>query len=188
MRERGCAHHWLKKRKSLPASCITGFRSRRSSFTSRQGPHYPMQRSGGHTCAVIRQPLYGQFSRSCGSRCDQGDICRRKARTAEFQVAADERYFQARIVALPKAFGRCGHRRSVMQFQDRTAKCASDVMRTDLVANASHELRTLLASVLGYVETSRSGAQEIRKFGTSSWGSFTNKASGCNAWSTISCH
>lgn len=83
-----------------------------------------------------------------------------KARAAEFKVAADERFFQARIAVLPKAFGRDGHRRLVMQIHDRTTEYATDVMRKDFVANASHELRTPLASVLGYVETLRSGARD----------------------------
>ncbi len=90
----------------------------------------------------------------------KGTFADGKARAAEFQVAADERYFQARIAVLPKAFGRDGHRRVVMQIHDRTAEYATNVMRTDFVANASHELRTPLASVLGYVETLRSGARD----------------------------
>jgi two-component system phosphate regulon sensor histidine kinase PhoR len=36
---------------------------------------------------------------------------------------------------------------------DRTARYAADRMRVDFVANASHELKTPLASLLGYIET-----------------------------------
>ena len=73
---------------------------------------------------------------------------------------ADERSFQARIAVLPKAFGRDGRRKLVMQFHDRTAEYATDVMRTDFVTYASLELRTPLESVPGQVETSRSGCQD----------------------------
>ncbi len=90
----------------------------------------------------------------------KGTFADGKARTTEIQLAADERSFQARIAVLPKAFGRDGRRSLVMQFHDRTAEYATDVMRTDFVTNASFELRTTLASVPGQVETLRSGAQD----------------------------
>lgn len=83
-----------------------------------------------------------------------------KARTADFQISADDRHFQARLAVLPKAFGRDRRRRVVMQIHDRTVEYATDVMRRDFVTNASHELRTPLASVPGYVEALKSGARD----------------------------
>ncbi len=90
----------------------------------------------------------------------KGTFADGKARSVEFQVAADERQFQARVALLPKAFGGDGFRRMIMQIDDRTAESATELLRKDFVNNASHELRTPLASILGYVETLRSGASD----------------------------
>ncbi len=88
----------------------------------------------------------------------KGTFADGRARTADFEVSADERYFHARIAVLPKAFRRDRRRRVVMEIHGRTAEHATEALRRDFVTNASHELRTSRASVLGYVETLKSGA------------------------------
>ena len=107
-----------------------------------------------------RSPYQNRFRAPAVHAAIKGTIADGKARTTEIQLAADERSFQARIAVLPKAFGRDGRRRLVMQFHDRTAEYATDVMRTDFVTYASLELRTPLDSVPGQVETLRSGARD----------------------------
>ncbi len=46
----------------------------------------------------------------------------------------------------------------VVHLIDRTGSYAADKIRIDFVANASHEVRTPLASILGFIETLREGA------------------------------
>ncbi len=46
----------------------------------------------------------------------------------------------------------------VVHLIDRTGSYAADKIRIDFVANACHELRTPLASILGFIETLREGA------------------------------
>lgn len=57
-----------------------------------------------------------------------------------------ERRWQMRIAPL-------GEGVSLVQLADLSQKEAADRMRTDFVANASHELRTPIASLLGFIET-----------------------------------
>lgn len=57
-----------------------------------------------------------------------------------------ERRWQMRIAPL-------GGRVALVQLADLSQKEAADRMRTDFVANASHELRTPIAALLGFIET-----------------------------------
>jgi len=50
--------------------------------------------------------------------------------------------------------------RALISLHDKTGSVRSDQMRADFVANASHELRSPLSSILGFVETLRGSAGE----------------------------
>ncbi|MEM0928783.1 MAG: ATP-binding protein [Pseudomonadota bacterium] len=51
-------------------------------------------------------------------------------------------------------------RRIVVMIRDRTEQKKLERMRTDFIANAGHELRTPLASILGFIETLRGHAKD----------------------------
>ncbi len=51
-------------------------------------------------------------------------------------------------------------RRVVVMIRDRTEQKKLERMRTDFIANAGHELRTPLASILGFIETLRGHAKD----------------------------
>jgi len=50
-------------------------------------------------------------------------------------------------------------RHALIVFHDETALLKSNIMRGDFLANASHELKTPIASLLGYIETLRGHAK-----------------------------
>lgn len=66
--------------------------------------------------------------------------------------------FQARAFSLDGDDGP----RAVVTLHDITAERRSEGMRSDFVANVSHELRSPLASLLGFVETLRGPAKDDR--------------------------
>jgi len=51
----------------------------------------------------------------------------------------------------------------MLVLQDMTAAIRADQMRVDFVANASHELRSPLSSILGFIETLQGPAQDDKK-------------------------
>jgi len=54
-------------------------------------------------------------------------------------------------------------RQFLLGFHDLTDAKRTEQMRTDFIANASHELRTPIASLLGYIETVRGAAKNDKK-------------------------
>ena len=52
---------------------------------------------------------------------------------------------------------------AILIFQDITATKRSEQMRVDFIANASHELRSPLAALLGFIETLRGSASDDRE-------------------------
>ena len=67
-----------------------------------------------------------------------------------------ERHFAVRVEPL----GEDSHDAAVAVFHELTALEQTERMRTDFVANVSHELKTPLASLLGYIETLQGPARE----------------------------
>lgn len=65
------------------------------------------------------------------------------------------------VVATPmeSAFGN-GSSRALIVMYERTETVRANVLRGDFVANASHELRTPVASMLGYIETLQGHAKD----------------------------
>lgn len=70
-----------------------------------------------------------------------------------------ERYFAVRVEPL----GVDSPDAAVAVFHDLTALEQTEKIRTDFVANVSHELKTPLASLLGYIETLQGSAREDAK-------------------------
>ena len=67
-----------------------------------------------------------------------------------------ERTFEVRAAPVPGDDGL----RAVLTLHDTTGEKRAEDMRADFVANVSHELRSPLASLLGFVETLRGPAKE----------------------------
>jgi two-component system phosphate regulon sensor histidine kinase PhoR len=65
--------------------------------------------------------------------------------------------FAARVE--PVAFGG-GERGVLLAFREQTEQVMIERMRSDFVANASHEIKTPLASIIGFVETLRGPARD----------------------------
>ena len=63
-------------------------------------------------------------------------------------LGGEDRRWEMRISAIIHGY-------RLIQLIDQTARAAAERMRVDFVANASHELKTPLASLLGYIETLR---------------------------------
>lgn len=63
-------------------------------------------------------------------------------------LGGEDRRWEMRISAIIRGY-------RLIQLIDQTARAAAERMRVDFVANASHELKTPLASLLGYIETLR---------------------------------
>jgi len=68
-----------------------------------------------------------------------------------------ERWYEVRVSAVE------GEGLYVLSFRDLTEARRMDRMRTDFVANASHEMRTPLASLVGFIETMQGPARNDMK-------------------------
>lgn len=80
-------------------------------------------------------------------------------RIVEFSIAGSmERYFVAHLARLPAA--QLDDTVAILALMDITALKRAEQLRADFVANASHELKTPLASLLGFIETLRGPARD----------------------------
>jgi two-component system phosphate regulon sensor histidine kinase PhoR len=80
-------------------------------------------------------------------------------RILEFSIAGSmERFFVAHLARLPAA--QLDDTVAILALMDVTALKRAEQLRADFVANASHELKTPLASLLGFIETLRGPARE----------------------------
>ena len=81
------------------------------------------------------------------------------AETVEFTMPVPvERHFAAHVLPLPVAAGETAL--TLLLFQDVTKMVRADRLRADFVANASHEMRTPLSTLVGFIETLRGAAKD----------------------------
>ncbi len=81
------------------------------------------------------------------------------ARTMEFSVAGSvARHFVAHIARLPAPL--LDETVAILALLEVTALKRAEQLRADFVANASHELKTPLASLMGFIETLRGPARD----------------------------
>ncbi len=74
---------------------------------------------------------------------------------------SQERVVHAFIRALPRDVAAAEPRPAVLVLlEDRTAQAKAEALRRDFVANASHELKTPLASISGFIETLQGHARD----------------------------
>ncbi len=71
-----------------------------------------------------------------------------------------ERHLEARASLLPEGGDFGEEKQVIVQLEDRTGDHLAMQTRTDFIANASHELRTPIASILGFIETLRGHARD----------------------------
>ena len=80
-------------------------------------------------------------------------------RIVEFSIAGSmERFLVAHLARLPAP--QLDDTVAILALMDITALKRAEQLRADFVANASHELKTPLASLLGFIETLRGPARE----------------------------
>ena len=88
----------------------------------------------------------------------------REGRSAEIDVTVQrsrERSIHGYIQPLPERMTARGPRPTVLiLLEDRTSQTKAEALRRDFVANASHELKTPLASISGFIETLQGHARE----------------------------
>jgi two-component system phosphate regulon sensor histidine kinase PhoR len=109
---------------------------------------------GRDLAAVLRNPaVLDAVDAMLAGRGDQ---------TVEFILPVPvERNFLASITALPVATAEGVV--AVLRLHDLTSIKRTEQMRADFVANVSHELKTPLASLIGYVETLRGPARDDKE-------------------------
>ena len=107
---------------------------------------------GRDICLVMRQPhIQDTLKNTVAGQQMSG------AEDIEYEQPV-RRSYQLQIMAVPK-----GHAlavRAVMALHEVTALKHAETMRADFVANASHELRSPLASVSGFIETLQTTAED----------------------------
>ena len=71
-----------------------------------------------------------------------------------------DKYFRTLASPISSTFGDNAKRRALVVFYDVTDIIRSNDLRSDFLANASHELKTPIASLLGYIETMQGHAKD----------------------------
>ena len=133
----------------MPAACVleTGhLQAMNAAFRAL----YPGAETGRPYGLILRQP---EVSAAVGKALDTG-----ARQSAEFAMARGLRDLRWQVTAAPLAIG--GRPAILLTFEDRTAAEESARIRRDFIANVSHELRSPLTALLGFIETLRGAARD----------------------------
>ncbi|MFV0333319.1 MAG: sensor histidine kinase [Tropicimonas sp.] len=114
------------------------------------GEVFPGMGPGGHYLTVLRQPALSALVEQCLNSGEGGTaryVDRAMMREASYRVGA-------------AAVMRDGARSVLLSFEDVSDVEWAGEMRRDFVANVSHELKTPLTALLGFIETLRGPARD----------------------------
>jgi two-component system phosphate regulon sensor histidine kinase PhoR len=106
---------------------------------------------GRELATVLRQPALLDAVAAALAAGTRSDVALHEAGTPE-------RHFAGHVEPLPVAAA--GGPALLVVLADRTAAHRAERMRVDFVANASHEIRSPLATLVGFIETLRGPARE----------------------------
>ncbi|MCW8916205.1 MAG: ATP-binding protein [Magnetovibrio sp.] len=106
---------------------------------------------GRDICLVMRQPDLQDILKNTVS-----GLQPRGEAEVEFEVPV-RRFYQLQAMAVPKGYALSV--RAVVALHEVTALKNAETMRADFVSNASHELRSPLSSLSGFIETLQTTAQ-----------------------------
>jgi len=110
---------------------------------------FGMALAGRNSVVALRHPDLVDAVAAAISEGRSGEV-RYRARNG-----SEDRHYRVSIAPLG-----AGKRHALVLFADATAIEAADQMRRDFVANVSHELKTPLTALLGFIETLRGGARD----------------------------
>ena len=120
---------------------------------------------GRHYIAVLRQPmLLDAIERT---------IARGERTVARYLTTEARRDITLLATSTPVAGGG-----ALILLEDRTATEEAFQMRRDFVANVSHELKTPLTALMGFIETLRGAARTIRRRANGFWASWSARRGG----------
>jgi two-component system phosphate regulon sensor histidine kinase PhoR len=115
-----------------------------TAFNSRAGDLFQGLREGGHLSSAIRHPAVLAAAVKCGPAHETQTVRLMERIPVERHMAVTVSYVGSPDRDSPWA---------LLFVDDLTEQMRLDELRSDFIANASHEIKTPLASLLGFIET-----------------------------------